>query len=372
MKTIYKLTMLSMIFLAACSSGKKHLEKGNYNLAVLKAVNRLQQSPNHNKASKALKEAYSLAVKGHLDRVAYFEKTSDIFKHDGIVSEYEQILKLNNAIKRYPKYQSVVRLREVEDEHISSRNKAAEVHVAKGNKMLEMQTQDAARIAYSHFADANNYVRGIVSEARMEKVRRQGTVIVKLNFINNRSFFKTFNTKLFYNEVRNRFKNTNHRFLYVIEDDENLEFDEVIDVELNEVLVSGISRVSNTKIYTKRVMLGKVENEKGEVIKEYGEVEAEYTIYNNSLSSSAILMIARKNYGSESPQFKKIIPSTYTWNQEWARFAGDERALTKEQIEMAEISEPSIPNPLFMMEQATAPLINDCSTFLWTQYNYLR
>ena len=365
--------MLSMIFLAACSSGKKSLEKGNYSLAVNKAVNRLQQSPNHKKASKALKEAYGLAVKSYLDRAAYLEKTNDIFKYDGIAREYKQIMILNNTIKGYPQYQSVVKLREVENQYISSINKAAEVHVAKGDKLIQLGSQAGARLAYGHYEEANKYVTGKVSESKMEEARRKGTVVVKLNFVTKNSFFKTFNTKLFYNEVRNRFKNTSHLFLYVVEnDDKDMEYDEVIDVELNEVLISGLTRDKNTKTYTKRVVLSETEDDSGNVYKNYGDVTADYTIFKNSISSSAILMIARKHYGSESPQFKKVIPSTYTWFQEWSRYNGDKRALSKEQLEMAEISEPTIPNPLFMMEQATAPLIIDCSTFLWTQYDYLR
>lgn len=371
MKNNFKILALCMLLVSACSSGKKHLEKGNYDLAVFKAVNRLQQTPNHKKASKALQEAYSLAVKGHLDNVNYFKKTSDVFKYDDIVKAYGMILKLNNEVKKYPKYTSLVRLYDVEDDYIVAKNTAAETHEAKGDQLLKEGTKHAAREAYRHYEDANYYVQGIVPSIKLQEAQSMGTVVVKLNFINKRSFFKTFNTKLFYNEVRNRFKNSGHRFLYVMEEEE-MEFDEVIDVELNELIVSGIDNNKETKTYTKRVFVGEFKNDSGEVVQEYADVSANYTIYTRSISSSAYLMIQRARYSEDAPEFRKVIPSTYTWTEQWSRFNGDERALTKEQLDMANLSEPSIPNPLFLIEQATQPLIHDCSAFLWTQYNYLK
>lgn len=362
---------MSMLFVSACSSGKKQLEKGNYDMAVYTAINRLQQTPNHKKATSALVEAYDLAVKGHTDKIAFFQKTSDIFKHDAIVEEYGAIIKLNNAVKGYPQYTSILQLKNVDEEYIIAKNTAAATHEAKGDQLLKEESKQAAREAYKHYENANYYVNGMVSIAKMQEAQNKGTVVVKLNFINKRSFFKTFNTKLFYNEVRNRFKNTNHRFLYVMEE-ESMDFDEVIDIELNELIVSGIDNNKETKTYKKRVVLREENSDSGGVVKHYGNVKADYTIYTRSISSSAYLMIQRARYSADAPEFSKMIPSTFTWTEQWARYNGDKRALTQEQLDMANISEPSIPNPLFLVEQATKPLIHDCSAFLWTQYNYLK
>jgi len=51
MKKKYILIALSCLLLAACSSGKKRLEQGDYDTAVYKAVKRLQQKPQKKRLS---------------------------------------------------------------------------------------------------------------------------------------------------------------------------------------------------------------------------------------------------------------------------------------------------------------------------------
>ena len=51
-----------IVLFSACSSGKKAYERGDYYGAVMKAVNRLRQNPDHKKSMEILKEAYPLAV----------------------------------------------------------------------------------------------------------------------------------------------------------------------------------------------------------------------------------------------------------------------------------------------------------------------
>ena len=80
MKRNYLIIVLSALLLAACSSGKNRLENGDYDVAVYKAVKRLQQKPDHKKAEKVLREAYSLAVNGHMAKIEYNEQRTKNYK----------------------------------------------------------------------------------------------------------------------------------------------------------------------------------------------------------------------------------------------------------------------------------------------------
>ncbi|MFZ2907448.1 MAG: hypothetical protein WAZ98_14685 [Cyclobacteriaceae bacterium] len=49
------LILFGIIALSACTSGKKAYERGDYYEAVMQAVNRLRQNPDHDKSKEALK-----------------------------------------------------------------------------------------------------------------------------------------------------------------------------------------------------------------------------------------------------------------------------------------------------------------------------
>ncbi len=51
-----------VLILSACSSGKKAYERGNYYEAVMQAIGRLRQNPDHKKSMETLRSSYPLAV----------------------------------------------------------------------------------------------------------------------------------------------------------------------------------------------------------------------------------------------------------------------------------------------------------------------
>jgi len=65
---IYLFVVLA-IAIGACTTGKKALQKGNYDASVSKSVNRLQGSPKNAEAIEVLKSAYPLALENHLRRI---------------------------------------------------------------------------------------------------------------------------------------------------------------------------------------------------------------------------------------------------------------------------------------------------------------
>ena len=91
MKRNYILIAISCLLLAACSSGKKRLEQGDYDTAVYKAVNRLQQKPQLGKAEKVLRQAYTLAVNEHMEVIRFHDNMDAMFKYDKMLREYEMI-----------------------------------------------------------------------------------------------------------------------------------------------------------------------------------------------------------------------------------------------------------------------------------------
>src|SRR6187402_891494 len=91
-----------LIVIASCSSGKKAYERGNYYEAVMQAVARLRQKPDHSKSSEALKNAYPLAV-DYFETQAKNEIASNSnYKWKNAIQSYNSINAMYEAIRQCP------------------------------------------------------------------------------------------------------------------------------------------------------------------------------------------------------------------------------------------------------------------------------
>ena len=374
MKRNYLIIVLSALLLAACSSGKNRLENGDYDVAVYKAVKRLQQKPDHKKAEKVLREAYALAVNGHMAKIEYSDKSNSLFKYDRMVDEYISIARLNNAIRKYPKYAKLITLTDVTDELLYSKNQAAEAHLREGHTLLNMGVKQRARDAYFQFLEANRFVPGFVSIEQLDKAQEAGTLNVVLEFSNNKNFFRDFNTDVVYSNVLSSFRGTRYRFLRVIEPGElDSRPDEIIQIELDEAHIGGVDFSRNVVELTKNdVYMGEAETDSGEIVEVYGSVSADYIEFCKTINTRARLMIQRVDGKTAGVVQRHVIPSTYFWTEKWATYRGDKRALSQEQLDFARRSEPSVPNPDWLFAQTTRPLVGQSIDFLRGQFSYLR
>jgi hypothetical protein len=128
---------LGILNLIACSSGKRMFEKGNYDGAVMQASQRLKQSPNNTKAKTTLKNAYTFALKIHLDAI----RQADSFKtenyYDIVLSNYTALYNLEQTIKFCPACLKVVKnLYEVDFKLTQTKKEALEFYYKRGNDYL--------------------------------------------------------------------------------------------------------------------------------------------------------------------------------------------------------------------------------------------
>jgi hypothetical protein len=374
MKKNYFIIILSCLVLAACSSGKKRLEQGDYNTAVYQAVTRLQQKPQKAKAERVLRQAYTLAVNEHMNVIKFHDKTDNPFKYDVMVREYEQITYLNNAIRRYPLYKDLVQLTDVSDEYTLVTNEAAQAHKNEGQRLLGLKNKQRARDAYSHFTQANAFVPGSVTTKVMDQAQDAGTVNVVLEFANTSRFFRDYNTDAVFNSVRNNLRNTRYRFMRVVERSESSSnVDEIIQIEMDDAHIGGIDFSKNVyQLKKENVYVGEAKTDSGEVVKVYGTVTADYMEYCKTINSRAQLMIQRIDGNTAAVVNRQVFPSTYCWTEKWASYHGDQRALTDAQLDFVKRSEPNPPNPEWLFAQTTAPLAARSVDFIRGQFAYLR
>ena len=151
-------SLIIMMTSVQCSSGLKRLEKGDYDTAVLQAVNRLRKKPDHKKARHVLLVAYEHAEDYHMNEVKLLKASTAQFRHDDIVGHYEAMNRLHDEISRCPACLNIIpNARYFQEELNVARLAASKAHFEQGLLDLEKNDLYKARDAYRHFQTAKNY-----------------------------------------------------------------------------------------------------------------------------------------------------------------------------------------------------------------------
>ena len=137
-----------IVLFSACSSGKKAYERGDYYGAVMKAVNRLRQNPDHNKSMETLKEAYPLALEYYESQAKNEIASNSDFKWKNAIQSYSYLNQLYEQIRQCPGCLRVIsNPRNYYAEIGPLKEKAAEESYAAGITALMKGTRADAKLA---------------------------------------------------------------------------------------------------------------------------------------------------------------------------------------------------------------------------------
>ena len=158
MKSGHFYLALSLLFMMACSSGKKAYERGDYYEAVMKSVNRLRQNPDHEKSLEALQNAYPLAVDYYENEAKNEIASNSAYKWKNAIQSYNSINALYEAIRQCPGCKKAVpNPKNYYSEIGPLKEKAADESYNAGITDLMKGTRKDAKNAYFKFAEAQKY-----------------------------------------------------------------------------------------------------------------------------------------------------------------------------------------------------------------------
>ena len=349
---------LSILFIG-CSTGKKALQKGDYDSAVMKAVERLRSSPQNKEAMEVLPSAFDLALKTNLRKIEEAKLSNDPLKWENILYRYQKINKMSDEINNCPSCLNLVPsppkyIKAFED----SKYQAAEARYVMGERALRENNRASAKGAYNHFLRAQQFyptLKGLkekIDDAYWAAVLK---VVVQPAQINS-SAYKLSND-YFQQQITNYLAtyngNTFVRFYTASEaSKQNLRADQLVELYFVDFVV-GQTYVKERveKLTRDSVLIG--ENRQGKI---YGSVSATYRVFEKQVTSSGLLNFSVIDLNTNKRLRNQRIPGTSIWVDQWASYSGDQRALDRQQYNLTRKLEVMPPSPGNLFVEFTKPI----------------
>jgi hypothetical protein len=366
MKKIIYTLLICLVY--ACSTGKAALQQGNYEEAVIKAVNRLRSSPDNDNARQTLLQAYPLALnwnKANIDRMKY---SNEKFKWESIAQSYDNLNRLYDEIMRCPAcLQLIPQPSSYLNEGNEARNAAAAERYETADRLLQDNPRNrlAAKEALRHFATAENLLPNYRdTRKKMEEARFLATLKIVVEQVPVASRFYQLSDEFFRNKIY-QYINTNPRMnefvrFYTPQEAQIqglTQPDQVVRLQFDDFVVGETLMTANTETITSKdsVKVGEVKVE-GKKIDVFNKVTAKLTINRKTVSSKGLLDMKIIDPYTNTVIHQDKMMGEFVWFSEWGNFNGDERALTTQQKQICNRREVPPPPPQDLFIEFCKPL----------------
>lgn len=355
-----------IIVVAACSSGKKAYERGDYYGSVMKSIQRLRQNPDHSKSIETLKNSYPLAV-DYLETQANNEIASNSnSKWRNAIESYTMINNMYEAIKQCPGCLKAIKSpKEYYAEIGPLKEKAAEESYNAGIDALMKGNRNDARRAYFAFADAQKFVPGYKDVIEyLDKAKFEATLKVVIEQIPVPARYNL--SGGFFQDKVEEYLHTNYpdegfvKF-YTPQEAQTIKLpyvDQIMRIQFDDFTVGNTRMTEKEETVTKdSVKIGETKVD-GKTLPVYGTVKAKLTTYRKEVLSSGLLSMVIVDGKTNGVLTHRKFNGEYAWVSTWARFNGDERALTDKQLELCKLKEMQPPYPQDLFLEFTKPIYN--------------
>jgi hypothetical protein len=373
-----------LFFLAfACSTGKTALQQGNYEEAVLKAVNRLRSSPDNKNARETLAQAYPLALNWNRANIDRMKSSNEKFRWESIARSYDNLNRLYDEVMRCPAcLQLLPQPVSYLNEGNEARNFAAAERYETADRLLQDNPRNrmAAKEAFMHFSTAENLVPNYKdTRKRMDEARFLATLKIIVEQVPVASRFYQLSDEFFRNKIY-QYINTNPRmneFVRFYTPQEAVvqglsSPDQVVKLQFDDFVVGETSVNRNTETFMSKdsVKVGEVKVA-GKKIDVFNKVSAKVTTYRKVVVSKGLLDMQILDAYTNTVIHQDKMVGEFSWFSEWGSFNGDERALTKQQKQLCNQREVMPPPPQELFIEFCKPLYDQATNKIRNFYrNY--
>ena len=362
--------LLSVVIVSCSKSGKKALESGKYYEAAIQAIDKLRRDSNNDKALEVLPNAYQLAQEDLLRDISRAKLANQQFKYERVVDDYAKLNELHDKIEKCPSCRKVVSPDSYFREYEDALEIAATERYEFADAILRKGTIDAGRSAYDNFNELARYAPNYKDvNAKIEESLFVGSYHVVVEQPNINSKMYQYSNDFFRGKV-DEFLQTNRRlnkFIRFYQPAEakqlKLNPDHVVRLEFIEFVVGEtnlksekINVTSKDSVKTGTAKIG------GKNVDVYGLVNATVTRNHKSVRSRGLLSMEIYDYKSKKVLLRDQLPGEFIWDNKWASFNGDERALSKSDLEAVRFKEEMPPPAQQLFIEFCKPIYDQFST----------
>ncbi|MFH4965748.1 hypothetical protein V8G69_12175 [Gaetbulibacter sp. M235] len=354
-----KLLLIATIFttLLACSTRKqveKSINSGNYDKAISDALDKLET--NKSKKSKEdyilmLHDAYYKAVDRDLNNIKFLKKDNNPEYHQKIYETYISLNSRQESIKPFMPLQINsktvnFKFNDYGDDILDTRNKTSDYLYEKGIALIDSDSKATIREAYNTFSYIEsinpNYekTREFIEEAHFRgtnyvivNIENQTNQIIPSRLEDDLLNFNTYGLNQFWT-------------VYHASQDPNLEYDYAMTLQLKRINISP-EQIKEREILRERDIVDgwkyKLDG-KGNVMKDslgndikidkIIRVKARFSEFTQLKSTQVIGSVVYVDLKSNQLVDTFSIDSEFVFNNIYAAFRGDKRALTKEDLNL--------------------------------------
>jgi hypothetical protein len=162
MKHFY-LSALCLLLIAACSSSKKLMERGNYDALIQKSIKKLIKDPSSEEDAVMLDKAYNLANERDQQRIKYLETENNPQSYDELYRLYSNLKNRQSSVRKVLPLR--INGRTIQYEYIDydrqmvdAKQKAADYYYNNATKLMKNNTKESYRQAYYEFRKSKDYM----------------------------------------------------------------------------------------------------------------------------------------------------------------------------------------------------------------------
>jgi len=364
MKTIVLFLSIIPVFVSCSKSGRRALESGEYFNAVLQSIEKLKRDPDNSKALEVLPNAYKYASLDLLEDINRAKNANQQFKYERVLEDYQKLNEMHDKIETCVSCRNIVKASSHFSEFDEAREIAAIERYNFGNDLLQKGTMNSGRLAYDSFEILFRYAPDYKDvRIKIEEALFQGSyhVVVEPPIVNSKLY--QFSNEYFQGRI-DEFLQTNRRLNKFIRFYQPIEAktlklvpDHVVKLEFIDFVV-GETIVNNEKktVTSKDSVKTGTAKIEGKNVDVYSKVNATITKSQKTVRSRGLLSMEIYDFKTNKSLNKEQLPGEFYWNNSWASFNGDERALTKEEINLTRNREELPPPPQQMFIEFCKPI----------------
>ena len=383
MKKYFYLIFIGFLFLNACSTGRKSLQRGDYSDAIMKAASRLSNDPDNRKAIQVVRDGYPLAISYYQEEIDQTLSGNAPFKWKHTLEIMQTVNRISDQIRRIPAARQLVQNPKTYTSELADvENRAALEYYDAGMDEMGKNTREAFKQAYFDFQNADGLVAGFKdSRQKMMQAKEQATLKVVVEQIPVNGKYE-YSAQFFYDNVfqmlNQQFQEKDFVHFFSPEQAEktNLKYpDMVLQMGFYDFFIDRPQHFEEERTLSKQVEEKyQVKISKDSTVTRIRNVvkNGKIKIVTDQVASGGLLELKAVDFQSQKIVFTDKIPGQFTWKNQYGVFVGDKEVLDNNLINILNnrVLMPPAAQDMFVL--FTKPIFNQLQNKLtgyFRQYN---